>query len=49
MTLRLKQCARCHTGDCVLEKEDEEEYYLCLQCGFREPVKEEQNGTDCDE
>ena len=37
--IRLKSCKKCG-GDCVKEKEDYGEVWLCLQCGFREPIKE---------
>ena len=39
MTLKLKGCPRCG-GDCVKEEEEYEKVWLCIQCGFREPVKE---------
>ena len=44
MKLRLKSCKKCITGDCEKVKEDYEETWYCLQCGYREPVKEAQNG-----
>ena len=42
MKLRLKACKKCG-GDYEKEKEDYGDVWHCIQCGFREPIKEERN------
>ena len=42
MTIRLKYCKRCRTGDCVKEEDEftRKIVWACLQCGYREQSKD---------